>query len=99
MALPRPADIAACGGEAVALVPAPGVRSWTLDGSLVLHVPARNEVQLLDPLAAYLWTAWNEGLAPVEMAGELAESFRTRRPARTPTSGTHWVTGWRPASP
>ena len=75
MALPRPADIAACGGEAVALVPAPGVRSWTLDGSLVLHVPARNEVQLLDPLAAYLWTAWNEGLGPVEMAGELAESF------------------------
>ncbi len=75
LALPRTSELPAGQSAARQLRPAPDLHSWPLDGSLVLHRESSGEPHLLDPLAAYIWTAWSEGLAPEEIVEELVESF------------------------
>ena len=73
LTLPRPADLAAACVTRADPRPAPGIRNWPLDDSLVLHLTSTNEVHLLDPLAAHLWTAWTDGGSPAELVAGLIQ--------------------------
>lgn len=71
LALPRPGDE----GEPVRLRPAAGISQLAVGEGLVLYEPHTRKAHLLDPVGAYLWTAWCEGLGADEIAAELAESL------------------------
>ena len=71
LALPRPGE----GGLPPELRPATGISQFAVGDSLVLHEPRTQRAHLLDPVGAYVWAAWCEGLSGGEIAGELIESL------------------------
>jgi len=71
LALPRPGE----GGVPRELRPAAGISRFAVGDGLVLHEPGTQRAHLLDPVGAYLWVAWGEGLGVAEIAAELAESL------------------------
>jgi hypothetical protein len=70
VALPRPGE-----GEPRALRPAAGAVEWPVGDSLVVHVAGEGRAHVLDPVAAYLWAAWREGLSPEEIAAETSAAL------------------------
>lgn len=71
LTLPRPGE----GGVPRELRPAAGISQFTVGDSLMLHEPRTQLAHLLDPVGAYVWAAWCEGLAADEIAAELTESL------------------------
>jgi tubulin polyglutamylase TTLL5 len=71
LALPRPGDT----GEPVRLRRAAGISQIPVGDGLVLHDGHAQRAHLLDPVGAYIWAAWSEGLAVEEIAAELSESL------------------------
>lgn len=69
--LPRPGEHDA----PPTLAPAPGLTLAPLDDGLAVHEPVAGQVHVLDPLAAYLFAAHEESLAPEEIAAEVAATW------------------------
>ena len=65
--LPRPGE-----GSPRRLQPAAGVAAVPLGDGIVLREPHGGQTHLLDPVGAYLWAAWSDGLEPPEIAAEVS---------------------------